>query len=192
MHLPLCIPARCPSRYYPPMSIFRAVLVLLAASALTGCQSLAYYGQAIKGQSAMVLQRQSIPRLLADEKTAPALRLRLETVQRIRAFASSELGLPAARQYDRYVELGRSYPVWSVMAAPELSLTPRQWCYALVGCLNYRGFFSEVAAQREGDRLAAQGMDVYVSGVPAYSTLGWFRDPVLSSFVGWPEPELAE
>lgn len=176
------------------MSALRLSRLLPALSAflLAGCQSAAYYAQAAQGQAALLLKRQSIAGLLADEKTTPQLRSRLETVQRIRQFAADELGLPAQKQYASYVELGRSYPVWSVMAAPELSLTPKTWCYWFVGCLAYRGFFREDMAQRYAGELEQQGLEVYLSGIPAYSTLGWFKDPVLSSFISLPEPELAE
>lgn len=168
------------------------LLALLTVLLLAGCQSMAYYGQAVQGQASLLLKRQPIPRLLARPDLGPDLRRRLETVQRIRRFAADELGLPARRQYDSYVELGRSYPVWSVTAAPELSLAPRTWCYWLVGCLSYRGFFSETAARRYARKLRAEGDDVDLRGVSAYSTLGWFRDPVLSSFINLPEPDLAE
>ncbi|MFZ5560958.1 MAG: aminopeptidase [Pseudomonadota bacterium] len=167
-------------------------LALLPALLLAGCQSLGYYAQAVQGQSGLLLKRQPVERLLADARTPPALRARLEAVQRIRAFAAAELGLPAQRQYASYVELDREYPVWAVTAAPELSLAPKTWCYGLVGCLSYRGYFREKSAQRYADELRRQGFEVSVSGVAAYSTLGWFRDPLLSSFIGLPEAALAE
>lgn len=168
------------------------LLPALSAFLLAGCQSAAYYAQAAQGQTALLMKRQSIAGLLKDEKTAPDLRARLEKVQRIREFAASELGLPAQKQYASYVELGRAYPVWSVMAAPELSLTAKTWCYWFVGCLAYRGFFREDMAQRYAGELEREGLEVYLSGIPAYSTLGWFKDPVLSSFITLPEAELAE
>lgn len=168
------------------------LLPALSAFLLAGCQSAGYYAQAAQGQSALLWKRQSIAGLLKDEKTPADLRARLETVQRIRQFASTGLGLPAQKQYASYVELGREYPVWSVMAAPELSLVPKTWCYWFVGCLSYRGFFREDMAQRYAAELEQQGLEVYLSGIPAYSTLGWFKDPVLSSFIRQPEAELAE
>lgn len=171
---------------------FTRLLLLIPALLLSGCQSMAYYAQAAQGQASVMLKRQPIPRLLERSDLEPGLRQRLETVQRIRRFAADELGLPARRQYDSYVELGRDYPVWAVTAAPELSLAPRAWCYWLVGCLTYRGFFSESAARRHARELTEEGYEVNLSGVSAYSTLGWFRDPVLSSFITLPEPDLAE
>lgn len=167
---------------------FSRLFTALAVLALSGC----YYLRTAQGQAALMLKRQPIERVLRQPDTDAVLRSQLEAVQRIRAFAAEELGLPARRQYGSYVELGRDYPVWSVVAAPALSLTPRTWCYWLVGCLSYRGFFNEAAALRYADALQRQGLEVYLSGISAYSTLGWFRDPVLSSFVHWPEAELAE
>lgn len=167
---------------------FSRLFTALAVLALSGC----YYLRTAQGQAALMLKRQPIERVLRQPDTDAVLRSQLEAVQRIRAFAAEELGLPARRQYGSYVELGRDYPVWSVVAAPALSLTPRTWCYWLVGCLSYRGFFREAAAERYARRLEREGLDVYLGGVSAYSTLGWFRDPVLSSFVHLPEAELAE
>lgn len=175
-----------------PLLLLRRFLAALSAFLLAGCQSAAYYAQAAQGQVSLLAKRQPIDRLLSRQDLAPDLRHRLETVQRIRRFAADELGLPAQRQYDSYVELGRDYPVWSVMATPSLSLVPRTWCYWLVGCLSYRGFFHEEVGRRYADELEREGYEVYFGGVSAYSTLGWFRDPVLSSFVRQPEPELAE
>lgn len=172
--------------------MLRPLLLMLVLMPLAGCQGLAYYGQAAQGQFALMAKRQDIDTLLAAEGTDPVLRARLAGVQRIRAFAARELALPVHGQYDRYVALGRDYPVWSVMATPALSLRAHRWCYPFVGCLAYRGYFREAGAQKEAARRAAAGDDVYVSGIPAYSTLGWFSDPVLSSFLHWPEPELAE
>jgi predicted aminopeptidase len=171
---------------------FRHWLAPLSAFLLAGCQSMAYYAQAAQGQVQLLAKRQPIDRMLSRQDLDPLLRQRLETVQRIRAFAHEALGLPARRQYASYVELGRDYPVWSVMATPSLSLAPRTWCYWLVGCLSYRGFFREEMATRYAGELEAEGYDVYLGGVSAYSTLGWFRDPVLSSFIRLPEAELAE
>lgn len=168
------------------------LLLALPAFFLAGCQSMGYYAQAAQGQASLLLKRQPITRLLADERTAPELRDKLEAVQRIRVFAAEQLALPGAKQYASYVDLGRPYPVWSVVAAPELSLTPKTWCYWFVGCLSYRGFFKEAMAASYAAELTQQGFDVYLSGIPAYSTLGWFRDPVLSSFIRQPEADLAE
>ena len=120
-----------------------------------------------------------------------ALAARLEQVQAIRRFASRDLGLPDNGSYTRYADLGRPFVTWNVFATPGLSLEPRRWCFPIAGCVDYRGYFDEAAAKREATRLTAEGDDVYVGGVPAYSTLGWFDDPVLSTFIRWPETEVA-
>ncbi|MBL8250580.1 MAG: aminopeptidase [Candidatus Competibacter sp.] len=160
--------------------------------ALAGCAELRYYRQAAAGQWDLLRARQPVAELLADPATAPALRRRLETAQALRAFASAELGLPDNGSYRHYADLRRPYAVRNVFAAPELSLQPRQWCYWAVGCLSYRGYFDAAAAQRLAAELRATGDDVYVADIPAYSTLGWFDDPLLNTFVHWPIGRLAE
>ena len=120
------------------------------------------------------------------------VKARLALVHELREFASRELQLPAERQYDRYTDLHRDYVVWVVHAVPEFSVDAKTWWYPVLGKLKYRGYFSEADAQGEGDRLSAQGMDVVVGGTEAYSTLGWLRDPVLNTFLGRSDAELAE
>jgi predicted aminopeptidase len=128
---------------------------------------------------------------LHDTGTPVPLREKLERVLAIREFASRELALPDNDSYRRYADLGRPFVVWNVFAAPEFSVTPVQSCFPFAGCVSYRGFYSEEGAQRHAAELAQQGDDVYVGGVSAYSTLGWFSDPVLSTFIQYPEPEVA-
>ena len=129
--------------------------------------------------------------VIAAPETEPGLAARLRTALEIRDFASAALGLPANASYRRYVDLGRRYVVWNVVAAPELSLEPRRWCFPVAGCVSYRGYFSEAAAKEYADTLESEGWDVTVAGVSAYSTLGWFDDPLLSSMVVLPEHYLA-
>jgi predicted aminopeptidase len=121
--------------------------------------------------------------LIADPKTPGNLKNRLELILQIRRFARDELYLPAANHYMDYVDVGRSYVAWNVFAAPEFSLIPKTWCYPVAGCAVYRGYFREEKAQRYADMLARQGYDVFVGGVTAYSTLGWFDDPLLSTIL---------
>ena len=161
--------------------------------ALTACAGLGpgYYWQAMSGQMEVVRKTQPIEEVLAAPETPPALRERLKLVGEIRAFASRELGLPDNDSYRRFADLGRSSVVWNVFANPPLSMQSKTWCPPVAGCVGYLGFFSESAAQARAAELKAEGMDVLVGGVPAYSTLGWFADPVLNTFVNWPEPDLA-
>jgi predicted aminopeptidase len=128
---------------------------------------------------------------LADPRTEPALRERLETARRIRDFASRRLRLPDNGSYTSYAELGRPYVVWNVFAAPRFSVEPKKECFPFTGCVAYRGFYSQDEAQRHAARLREQGYDVHVGGVPAYSTLGWFDDPLLSTFMRYPETQVA-
>lgn len=154
------------------------LLLLLPIMMLGACHNIGYYAQAVRGQSALLLKRQPIDRMLADASLDPQLRERLELVVAAREFAATELGLASAGSYTTYVDPGRQHLVWSVFAAPADSLEPVTWCFPVAGCVTYRGYFSEQAAQRYAERLRQRGHDVYIGGVDAYSTLGWFRDPV--------------
>jgi predicted aminopeptidase len=169
----------------------RLALVLLLPMLATGCETLSYYGQAIRGQLGLLAAARPIESWLADPATPPELRARLETARRIREYASRDLGLPDNASYASYAELRRPYPVWNVFAAPRFSIEPRQECFPFTGCVSYRGFFSEQHARKHAERLRAAGYDVHVAGVPAYSTLGWFDDPLLSSFIKYPDAQLA-
>ena len=159
---------------------------------LTGCADLGYYRQAAAGQWHLWQARQPVADLLADPATAPELRQRLETSQALRAFASAELALPDNGSYQTYADLQRPWVVKNVFAAPELSLEPRRWCFWIIGCLSYRGYFDVAAAEQLAGELRAAGDDVYLADIPAYSTLGWFDDPLLNTFIQWPTARLAE
>src|SRR5258708_10132682 len=157
---------------------------------VAGCGSL-YVLQAARGESHVLRQRVPIDSLLADPHTPEALRTHLLTVRAAREFASRELKLPDNRSYRSYADIGRRYVVWNVVAAPEFSVAPRRWCFPVAGCVSYRGYFREREARDFAARLAARGYDVTVDGVPAYSTLGRFADPVLSSMLAYGDDELA-
>lgn len=159
---------------------------------LSGCADLEYYRQAAAGQWELLQVRRPVPTILTDSGITPSLRRRLAITQALRDFASNELALPNNGSYRDYADLQRPYAIKNVFAAPELSLEPRQWCYLTVGCLAYRGYFDARAAYRLADDLRAVGDDVYVADIPAYSTLGWFDDPLLNTFVNWPVGRLAE
>jgi predicted aminopeptidase len=167
--------------------LFAASLLALAG----GCQSLAYYTQAIGGHLRVLAMARPVDEWLADPATDPALRERLKTAQRIRAFASRTLGLPDNGSYASYADLGRPYVVWNVFAAGEFSVEPKKECFPFTGCVSYRGFYSEDEARRHAENLRKEGNDVHVGGVPAYSTLGWFDDPLLSTFIRYPDSQLA-
>jgi len=165
----------------------RILLVGLILAVLPGC----YVLQAAHGEAQLLEQRRPIMKLIGNPKTAPSLRLTLEYVVAARDFASRELGLPDNGSYRSYVDLRRAYVVWNVVATPEFSLKPKQWCFPIVGCVAYRGYFSEHGARKFAAGLSAKGLDTIVDGVPAYSTLGRFADPVLSTMLPYGTDEVA-
>ncbi len=172
-------------------SIIKISLLLMLAACLSGCGTLGYYGQAALGQISILVKRKPIEGIINGKDASPELKEKLRLILAVREFAEKELHLPAEGSYRTYVELNRPHAVWVLHAAPEFSLTPRSWCYPVAGCMTYRGYFSEKDARDHGRRLKAEGYDVHVGGVSAYSTLGWFDDPVLSTFISYPEAELA-
>jgi predicted aminopeptidase len=165
------------------LSRLRFAAVLALAVALGSCGT-GYYLQAITGQAALMRAREPLEQVLADPATPGSVRRQLLVVDAALLFARLELGLPATKSYRHYADIGRTSVVWNVFAAPEFSLEPRQWCYPVAGCATYRGWFSERKARDFAASLAARGDDVFVGGVAAYSTLGWFADPVLNTMLG--------
>ena len=171
--------------------MMRNFCALVTALLLSGCGNFSYYLQSVSGQLEIWQREAPIERLLEDPAITPALKAQLQRALRIRDYASRELGLPDNPSYRSYADLARPFVVWNVFAAAEFSTEPRQWCFAVAGCVGYRGYFSESEARSHAAALAAAGDDVYVGGVPAYSTIGWFADPLLNTFIHYPEPELA-
>ncbi len=170
------------------------LLMVALVLANAGCAlntDLPYYWQSARGQLAVLHQARPIDELLAQPALEPRLRQRLALARDIRRFASRELGLPDNGSYTRYADLGRPFVVWNIFAAPELSLQLKQWCFPVAGCVSYRGYFDRQQAEADASRLREQGWETYVAGVPAYSTLGWFDDPLLNTFIHYPEAELA-
>jgi len=164
-----------------------ALLLVLVATLEAGC----YVLQSAEGQLSLMVRREPITQVIHRPATPPALRAQLEEVTAIRDFASRELGLPDNGSYRSYADVGRPYVVWNVVAAPEFSLDAKQWCFPIVGCVAYRGYFSLERAHAFAARLRAKHFDVSVGGVAAYSTLGHFDDPILNTMVGWDDVELA-
>lgn len=158
---------------------------------LSACANLPYYAQAIDGHFDVVRRSQPISTIIANPNTDQKLKHSLSKVVQLREFASRELKLPDNLSYTSYADLERPYVVWNVFASPELSLKLKEWCFVQAGCVNYRGFFSQAKAERYAEELRSEGYDVYVGGVRAYSTLGWFSDPVLNTFIGYSELDLA-
>lgn len=164
---------------------------LMATALAGGCAQMGYYMQAAQGQYALMADARPIDDWLADPATGSKLKTKLSRVKEIRRFAAAELGLPDNGSYKNYADLKRPFVLWNVVAAPALSLEPVKWCFPIAGCVNYRGYYSKAAAQEFAGELRQQGLDVQIGGVPAYSTLGWFDDPVLSTFIQYPDGELA-
>lgn len=173
----------------------RKLACMLSLLVLGGCADTRYYWQSVSGHVELLRAARPLQDWMADPQAAPTLKQRLELAQRIRDFAVAELGLPDNASYRRYADLQRRAVVWNVVAAPELSLTLKTWCFPVLGCVGYRGYFLEADAQALARQLRAEGLDASVYGVPAYSTLGWMNwaggDPLLNTFITYPEGELA-
>ena len=171
------------------------VAALISATLLSGCTTMGYYWQSVSGHMQMLNAARPVADVLADPQTPAVLKARLILSQRIRSFAASDLKLPDNASYKRYADLRRNAVVWNVVAAPEFSLTLKTWCFAVVGCVGYRGYFNEGEARVMAEQLKNEGLEVSVYGVPAYSSLGkldWLGgDPLLNTFINYPEGELA-
>lgn len=181
-------PAHRLVRARPWLARWRLGLLLLG---LAGCAQLQYYVQAAQGQYALWSDARPIEDWLGDPATDPKLKARLEKALLIRRFAVQELGLPDNASYRNYAALSRPFVLWNVVATPEFSLKPLRWCFPIAGCVSYRGYYSKDDAQTFAASLRKDGNDVQVGGVPAYSTLGWFSDPLLSTFIHYSDAELA-
>ncbi len=162
------------------------IMVLIAGSA-----HIKYFSQAAYGQLSLLANARPIDAYLKDPAIDEGLKARLEMVKQIRAFAIRELQLPDSDSYKAYVDIDRSYVVWNVIATPELSMRPVEWCFPIVGCTSYRGYYNKNDALAFAGSMQKAGYDVHVAEVPAYSTLGWFSDPVISTFINYSEPQLA-
>jgi predicted aminopeptidase len=173
------------------ISIASRICALSAVALLGATSGGCYLLESAQGQLELMSKRAPIARVVANPATPPAVRTQLEAVSQIREFAIRNLKLPDNGSYRSYADVGRPYVVWNVFAAPEFSVDPKEWCYPIVGCVAYRGYFVERRARRFADKLRRRGLDVAVGGVAAYSTLGHFNDPILNTMLGWSDVELA-
>ena len=168
---------------------------LAAALMLGGCATLAegpgYYWQSVVGHLDVMRRAQPLEAIIDDPATDPVLKTRLRRASEIRSFASRELALPDNRSYASYSDVGRPFVLWNVFATPELSMRLEQWCFPVAGCVSYRGYYAREDAERYAAQMRQRGFEAHVGGVPAYSTLGWFADPILSTFIAYPEGDLA-
>jgi predicted aminopeptidase len=172
------------------IDLLRRSAVPLLVALLTGCSTVDYYAHLGRGQLQLLQARQPVETLLNDPATDPPLRQRLALSQQARSFASQRLGLPDNRSYRLYADLQRPFVVWNVFATPEFSLTPKLHCFPIAGCVAYRGFYSQGRARGAAALLQQQGLDTYLGGVEAYSTLGWFDDPILNTMLRWSDERL--
>lgn len=168
------------------------LLFLLPVVFLLGaCASPSYYAQAVSGHLELMRQRQDVEDLVQDETIDPELVQRLELTRDIRAFAIDSLGLPESKSYTRYTETGRDAVSWNVVAAPEFSLEAKTWCFLVAGCVPYRGYFKQESARKFAHKLEGRAYDVAVSPAAAYSTLGWFDDPLLDTMLRYSDAHIA-
>ena len=173
------------------MKLFDLIKLLVPALALAACASPSWYAQAISGHYGLMRDRVDIEEMLASEDTDPELARELELAVEIREFAASGLGLADNESYRQFVRTGQDAVTWNVVAAPEFSLEPRRWCFLVSGCVSYRGYFERSDAEGFGRKLGAEGWDVAVSPAVAYSTLGWFEDPLLDTMFRYSDEQLA-
>ncbi|MGZ3236177.1 MAG: aminopeptidase [Burkholderiaceae bacterium] len=170
---------------------WRILVVCGSATLMSGCAQMSYYMQAAQGEFNVLSEAKPIDEWMADPAVADPLKNKLGKLKEIRAFAAQQLGLPDNGSFKTYADLKRPFVLWNVVATPELSMKTKQWCFPIAGCVDYRGYYSKQDAQEYAAELRRENYDVQVAGVPAYSTLGWFNDPVLSTYIHYPEGELA-
>ncbi|WP_136418777.1 aminopeptidase [Herbaspirillum sp. ST 5-3] len=170
---------------------WRTLIFCGVAALVGGCAQIGYFVQAAQGQFSLLSEARPIDDWLSTPGIGDTLKVKLTRVKEIRSFAATDLGLPDNDTFTTYADLKRPFVMWNVVATPELSLKPLEWCFPVAGCVNYRGYYSKEDAQAYAAELRAEKYDVEVSGVPAYSTLGWFKDPVLSTFIRYPDGEVA-
>jgi predicted aminopeptidase len=174
-----------------PAPWYRSTLLTVLSILISACADVRYLAHVTHGQAQLVRERRPLDQIIAAPDTDTQLAARLALARDARRFASQHLDLPDNRSYTSYVDLHRPYVVWNVFAAPRYSVEPVLHCFPIAGCVPYRGYFDETRAKAEAARLQARGDDVFVGGVAAYSTLGWFADPILSSMLRWDDDELA-
>lgn len=162
----------------------RLLVAVFVASGVAGCASISYYAKSLEGHVEIMAARKNVAGLIKDPATPEVLRAKLKSASAIRRFATEALALPDNSSYRSYADIGREAVTWAVFAAPQFSLAPRTWCFPVFGCVTYRGYFDRKDAAENADELRKQGLDVYVTGVTAYSTLGWSSDPLLSTMLG--------
>ncbi len=164
--------------------------LLLLVTMLNGCTTIGYYSQAVSGHISLMISGQPVEAVISYDRTPAALRDKLAISRQAREFAAQRLALPVGDAFRNFVTLDRSWVVVNLVAAPEFSLEPHRWCYPILGCQAYRGYFRLKDAQKEQALFQARGFDTFIGGVTAYSTLGWFDDPLHTGFTRLPEDRM--
>jgi predicted aminopeptidase len=157
--------------------------IILLPLVTSGCTTIGYYKQAVQGHLQLMRARQPVEQVIKDQSTSPELREKLQTLLDARVFAVEALGLPENDSYSTFVETGKSAITWNVVATEEFSLNPKTWCFPVAGCVSYRGYFDRADADAYANELKAENLDVTIGGATAYSTLGWFEDPILDTML---------
>jgi predicted aminopeptidase len=183
-------PARHSRECGNPATLLRTFLIFASALMLGACSTIGYYAHLAHGELSLMSARKPIDKVVADPTTDSKLKAKLELAKRARAFASDHLGLPRNASYTRYADLHRAYSTWNVFATKEFSVEPLKQCFVFVGCIDYRGYYDRERADQESASLQAHGYETYVGGSAAYSTLGWFADPILNTMIRWGDDEL--
>jgi predicted aminopeptidase len=171
-------------------AVFKTVVAGLCGILLSACSTMDYFAHLAKGEYGVLSARRPLDQVLADPATDPKVKERLQLAQQARAFASDKLDLPRNGSYTLYADVGRPYVAWNVFATPEFSLQAVTHCFLIAGCVGYQGYFDKTRAEGRAKELEGQGYDTYVGGVPAYSTLGWFDDPILNTMMRWDDDTL--
>ncbi len=166
-------------------------LIIMFTSFMSGCSTISYYSQAVVGHFKLLSARQNIDAALASAETDDALKLKLTQAQKIRKFASERLGLPENNSYKSFAITGKNYITWNVIAASEFSVQAKTWCFPVAGCVSYKGYFAEESANQLAEKLSDEGFDTTVTGATAYSTIGWFDDPILDTMLKGEDTRIA-
>ena len=187
----LMILKRLGGKWFSEPGLKIRVCTMLSILLLTGCAGPSWYAQAVSGHLELMNKRVEISEILADNKTDPTLRQDLELAMEIRRFAIDQLGLPDSDSYTEFVQTGQQATTWNIVATPEFSLEAKKWCFIIAGCVSYRGYFNQISAERFANKLEEKSYDVTISPAIAYSTLGWFSDPMLDTMLQYPNEQLA-
>ena len=177
--------------FKPSRIVVKAPVVLLAVVFLSGCSSVGYYSQIVSGHMGIVMGKRPVDEVLSDKDINESLKRRLHVAQRAREFAVTQLNLPDNESYTSFYDTGKRYVTWNVVAAAEFSFIPRKWCFPIAGCVSYRGYYAEEDAQSYAEKMKQEGLDVTVNGATAYSTLGYFKDPLLNTMLARSDPAIA-